>query len=754
MRFKFLPLLCLLLGAVLVPGRSISQNACVKDTFFHIVVLGSSTAAGSGASPSDSSWVNRYRDYLQGLNPGYQLTNLAVGGYSTYRIMPTGFATPANRPTVDTLRNITAAIALNPSAIIVNLPSNDVSQGFSVQEQMDNWDTVWTHAQNASIPIWICTTQPKNYGGNMTNIQKQVDVRDSIWARYSPRVLDFWTGLNSPTNELDPTYDSGDGTHLNNLGHYTLFTRARNENIPAQLYVPPPYVDATPLTVTPMFAPPCGDSMAVYEITLINRGQADNQPLPYSWSLQSLGGGMNQSGNGTTASTLASCEDTAVPLVLQTADGGDYELQVITQSLADGNLTNDTLTYTFSTLGLPALTAQSDTGCGTSQLLLSATSQPGDSFRWYDAAVGGNLLGAGTQFTTPPISSTTSYFVEALRGEFFFRNSLATTQNNNINWNGTMFDLVADSALVLDSFALKVTSAGAQDVVVRTRNGTHLGYETNAGAWTTLGSFPVTVTNTDSFVTIGPLNIALGAGDSLGVYLSLANSASTLGYQSMGQPALRATDELQIITGSGASFNFGGNFYPRDWNGEVFYHFGTKPDGDCQSDRVAVEAVISNPALFLGNDTILNVTSSITLDAGAGFATYQWSNGQGGQTITLDGTQLGTGVYPITVQALDANGCPASDTIIVVFAPLVSTQAPQAAQLTAWPNPATDALNVFLPAGEWEVELVDGWGRVVGKWEMDGLQTESLSLDQMANGLYWLVAKGNERLNRPIIIYR
>ena len=34
-----------------------------------IVVIGSSTAAGAGASPSSNSWVNRYVSYLQGLDP-------------------------------------------------------------------------------------------------------------------------------------------------------------------------------------------------------------------------------------------------------------------------------------------------------------------------------------------------------------------------------------------------------------------------------------------------------------------------------------------------------------------------------------------------------------------------------------------------------------------------------------------------------------------------------------------------------------
>ena len=182
-----------------------------------MIVLGSSTAAGSGASISDSAWVNRYRYFLQNLNPGNHVTNLAVGGYHTYRLMPNGFSPPAGRPNQDTLRNITAALALNPDAIILNLPSNDVALGYSLAEQTFNMDSIFSTAQLAGVPIWICTTQPRNF--SPSQLQAQADMRDTIWAHFSPFVIDFWTGLALSNNALDPFFDSGDGVHLNDRGH-------------------------------------------------------------------------------------------------------------------------------------------------------------------------------------------------------------------------------------------------------------------------------------------------------------------------------------------------------------------------------------------------------------------------------------------------------------------------------------------------------------------------------------------------------
>ena len=58
-------------------------SPCAQATSIHLVVLGSSTASGSGPSTPDSAWVNRYRNYLQDINPLNQVTNLAIGGTTT-----------------------------------------------------------------------------------------------------------------------------------------------------------------------------------------------------------------------------------------------------------------------------------------------------------------------------------------------------------------------------------------------------------------------------------------------------------------------------------------------------------------------------------------------------------------------------------------------------------------------------------------------------------------------------------------------
>lgn len=213
--------------------RMVGEAAGDIQNAIHIVVLGSSTSEGTGPADKRNAWVNRYRTFLKMENANHRVDNLAKGGYTTYHILPSGQATPANRPKPDDQRNITRALSLQPDGVIINLPSNDATAGYSIEEQLTNYDSVLAVANRSNTPVWIATTQPRNL--SQTGRQNLMAMRDSTLARFGNLAIDFWTELAQANGMINSQYDCGDGVHLNDAAHEILFNRVNQKNIPTAL---------------------------------------------------------------------------------------------------------------------------------------------------------------------------------------------------------------------------------------------------------------------------------------------------------------------------------------------------------------------------------------------------------------------------------------------------------------------------------------------------------------------------------------
>ncbi|NUN10293.1 MAG: T9SS type A sorting domain-containing protein [Ignavibacteriaceae bacterium] len=207
-----------------------------QGNYKNIVVLGSSTSAGIGPSTSDSAWVNRFRKNLLAQDTSYKVVNLAIGGYTTYHIMPTGFTPPGGRPNPAVNNNITFALTYTPVAVLINMPSNDATNLYPITEQIANYDTLVKILRNNNISTWISTTQPRNFSDpNQTSLLKAM--RDSTYSRYGQYAVDFWTTLADTNGWIVSTYNSGDGIHLNDAGHRILYERMRDAVLPRILPV-------------------------------------------------------------------------------------------------------------------------------------------------------------------------------------------------------------------------------------------------------------------------------------------------------------------------------------------------------------------------------------------------------------------------------------------------------------------------------------------------------------------------------------
>jgi gliding motility-associated-like protein len=81
---------------------------------------------------------------------------------------------------------------------------------------------------------------------------------------------------------------------------------------------------------------------------------------------------------------------------------------------SSGAITRSSQVLTAVVNALPTITGTTPNArTGTGTVALAATASSGSAVDWYSASSGGTSLATGTSFTTPSISSTTTYYVEA-----------------------------------------------------------------------------------------------------------------------------------------------------------------------------------------------------------------------------------------------------------------------------------------------------------------------------------------------------
>lgn len=208
-------------SADVVPTDDTTIGKVINGTKRTVVVIGSSTAAGNGASTIDSSWVSRLNSQLMA-NYQTKVINLAVPGFTTYDVMPTGFVPGASRNAPKVANNITKALSYNPDLVIINLPSNDIALGYSDKEIMSNFDMLTSLLDSLQVPYILTGTQPRNFADQATRDRlKTLD--QQLNSVYTTHVNDYYNQLADASGYLKSDINCGDGIHPNNKGHRLIY---------------------------------------------------------------------------------------------------------------------------------------------------------------------------------------------------------------------------------------------------------------------------------------------------------------------------------------------------------------------------------------------------------------------------------------------------------------------------------------------------------------------------------------------------
>lgn len=273
-------------------------------------VIGSSTAAGGGATTFDSSWVGRTQLYYKKLGQLTTYHDIAWSGSTTWNGMPTSFVFPSGVtiPPLDTPHradNVTRILQLGSDVVVVAYPTNDLQNGYGLTQYMSNLRIIYDSVVNVGKTCYVTTTQPRDDASPAIR-QLFLKGKDSILAEFPGRALDFWTPVVDPsTLGILAQYSAGDDIHLNNAGHAVIAQVAENAGIMTPIPLP--------LTLA-AFSARWTDQGALLQWTMANQGSSHPVPVDVQRSLDGTTfSSLYRTTVTTTTSVSSSWTDTRCP---------------------------------------------------------------------------------------------------------------------------------------------------------------------------------------------------------------------------------------------------------------------------------------------------------------------------------------------------------------------------------------------------------------------------------------------------------
>lgn len=287
--------------------------------------------------------------------------------------------------------------------------------------------------------------------------------------------------------------------------------------------------------------------------------------------------------------------------------------------------------------------------CDSGSVTLGAVASAG-TINWYDAPIGGTLLGTGNAFTTPNITSTTTYYVDATASGCTTPSRTAVIATINI----TPIITSTTPAIHCDSGTVTlnaVASAGTINWYDLPTGGTLLGTGTSyttpnltstttyyvdatASGCTTPTRIPITAT----------INTTPSITSTTPAFLCDTGTATLSATASTGTTNWYDSQTGGTLLGTGTSFTT-----PNITSTTNYYAEATA--SGCASPRLKVVATVY-PILKINEEVLLCQSETVTLDASIPGMSYLWSpNGETTQTIVASNI----GDYNVTISSPFAN---------------------------------------------------------------------------------------------------
>ena len=401
-------------------------------------------------------------------------------------------------------------------------------------------------------------------------------------------------------------------------------------------------------------------------------------------------------GDGTTSTATNATKTYTAP--------GNYTIKL--KATGCNNLVDSTTKFSQIAIN-PVTTPQVTDYYGCSSYGATLTALGSGTMNWFPNMTSTTAIGTGATWVTPPLGSSTTFYVASQGGGGQFAGGELTPinggyLNNNTHW--LSFDV--NQNCTLNTIDIDAQFAGNRTIVIR-------------------NSANTLVYSLTTYLNVGINTVIINQALTTGTgYKMMLNGGSSAMYRTTtGVNFPYALGNAVNITGS----SIAGSYI---W----FYNWNITVPG-CVSSKVAVNANITQgpvvtataPVSTMCKDDQVNLTGS---PAGGVFT--------GGNFNGSTFAPVSSGTYNIVYTYTDnTSGCPGYDTSIVMAVEECEGLAEaMQGQVKVYPNPASDLIQIAGLQGNGTMNVIDATGRLVAAVLVS--EAKEVNVTNLANGVYIL----------------
>lgn len=417
--------------------------------------------------------------------------------------------------------------------------------------------------------------------------------------------------------------------------------------------------------------------------------------------------------------------------------------------VTNGNCTSPRTAVIATVNTTPIITATAPSSrCDAGTVTLGASANAG-TLNWYGVPTGGTILGTGPSFTTPSISSSTTYYVEAVNGSCSSARSAVLATINN---SPTITSTIPTTICIGETFTISATaSAGTLAWYNLPTGGIVQGTGTSFSLsnWTTTATFYVQATDGSCqsaripvIVTVNqrPTNTSITPGTRCGigtVTLAAAFSSGTISWFTNSS--------------GGTAIATGGTFTTPIISASTTYYVEAENNGCISSSRTAITATVTSISPPTGNQNqTFCASETVGLLAVSG-SNVVWYDAASGGNVVPNTTLLISGTTYFATQTI--GGCESINRLAVTVTSGACLKNDNFSfnQIKIYPNPVTEMLTISNTEIISSVEIIDMLGRTLFHKDTNGLETQ-VDMSYLPTATYLVQVKVGDAIKTVKII--